>query len=475
VSGKERDEIQDEVSAGRIKLLYIAPERLKSKAFSSFLESERPSMLVVDEAHCISQYGHDFRPAFLRIGETMKLLPGIQIVAFTATATPFVREDVRRHLLRPDMELMAFEFARPNLAFSAVKCSTHEEKLLKLSKIVSDKKPTIIYVTGKDTAERIGKRFNCPHYHADVGEVTKQETASAFINGQSDLIVATCAFGMGVDRPDVRRVVHFNVPSSLEAYYQEAGRAGRDNKPAECVLLHSAQDYMIQKRMLDDMNPSKEFMELFYSELWKIAHRSGTRELKLTNDQLMAELPWNISDSKLGTSLNILDTNGYIMRKSPNQLPGTLMFLKDLRVVEEAVKARHSDIQLKFVQGCIASFGKMLMDGVSCSYDCLSLRSELTVDQVKKVIHKLRGSLLAWTPPSYRRSITLTHTKEGDLSGIAWHKLRNKKDAAVNRLNAMFGYIDSSECRQKVIMDYFGDKEPYHGHCLCDNCNRISR
>jgi len=460
----------EDISSGRIKIVYIAPERLASSSFMNFIERVRPSMLVVDEAHGISEFGPSFRPSFLKIGDSMKRIPGIQIVALTATATPMARQEIISSLLRPGMELFVSGFARPNLAFKTISCSSDTGKHMLLKELVADRKPTIVYVNSRDLAEELGEELDCPCYHGKMSDVAKDAIEDKFIGGHCDLLIATCAFGMGVDRADVRRVIHFNMPGSLESYFQEAGRAGRDGLAADCILMHSPKDFVVQCHMIEDLYPCRDFVEKFYGELLDMARKAGTRELKMTNDEIMAGLPWSASESQIGSSLNLLEKNSYIHRIKPHQAPGTMVFLKDENAVLAEVKTRKSESQLKLVEVCSCLFRKDLRTGFNVSYDYLAINCGLEVKQVKKAINKLNGNLIAWTPPSYRRTIMILRPDSPHLTDIKWYEINEKRRQVMNRLSVMSDYINTNHCRQKHILEYFGEFQPDLKCGLCDKC-----
>ena len=238
---------------GEIKLLYVAPERLQTDYFHDFILRCPPAMLVVDEAHCISEWGHDFRPSYRNIG-TIAQRTGIrQICAFTATATPEVSEDIRRQLLRPQMKLVAAGFRRPNLNFKVHNCQGGKDvKLAILKKLLAEKisGATIIYAATRQAVDELSSLPQVRRYHAGMSNEERNAAQEHFMHAPAPILAATNAFGMGIDRSDVRKVIHYQLPGSLEAYYQEAGRAGRDGENAECILLFSYSDRYIQKFLI---------------------------------------------------------------------------------------------------------------------------------------------------------------------------------------------------------------------------------
>lgn len=257
--GEQRERL-DRTRAGEFKLVYVAPERFRAEGFLAAMREIEVALLAVDEAHCLSQWGHDFRPDYLRLGRARQMLGSPQCVAFTATATPVVREDIVGVLALQSPFETVTGFARPNLSFNITPVETKAAKFKRLRSVVQEHQTGIVYCATRKRVEEVAETLNswgvrCIGYHGGMTEEEREETQNRFIRREADVAVATNAFGMGIDRSDVRFVVHFEIPGSVEAYYQEAGRAGRDGEAAHCELLWNYADTRTQEFFIEGANP----------------------------------------------------------------------------------------------------------------------------------------------------------------------------------------------------------------------------
>lgn len=285
----EQNEVLHRLREHRLRLLYVAPERLRNQRFLSILSSVNVSLLAVDEAHCLSQWGHDFRPDYLRIVEALRVLPRPTVAAFTATATPEVRDDILRHLNMTSPEVVVSGFERPNLSFVVRQVSSDLEKVVRIKDLVAEYRTGIIYCATRKSTEYVahalqGEKIPAGYYHGGLSPDERDQVQNEFMSGRLPLVVATNAFGMGIDRADIRMVVHYEMPGSIEAYYQEAGRAGRDGRPAWCEMLFCYADKRVQEFFIDGANPDEALIRGVYRVLLREAGDQG--ELELSTDDL---------------------------------------------------------------------------------------------------------------------------------------------------------------------------------------------
>jgi len=341
-----RDEQRDRlrrVGAGEYRLVYVAPERFRSPSFLASLRNVGVRFVAVDEAHCLSQWGHDFRPDYFRLGDAIEALGRPQVAAFTATATAEVRADIRERLrLREPAEFVA-GFARPNLALRVRHVGNEAEKQEHLRALVGSQRNGIVYCATRKRVEQVAallSRWKISHaaYHAGLGDDDRERAQERFISGEADVAVATNAFGMGIDRADIRFVVHYDVPGSVEAYYQEVGRAGRDGAPAVCELLFQPADMRIQEFFLEGANPPLAFIDSLWKLLCQQAGEGG--ELTLSARELAETLDSSGGEMAVSAGLSILERGGGIERVD---VPGSRIRL--IRILAGGRPLRELDIE----------------------------------------------------------------------------------------------------------------------------------
>jgi ATP-dependent DNA helicase RecQ len=359
--GREVNERLRALLEGHLKLLYIAPERLRSRSFTAALAKTKVGLLAVDEAHCISQWGHDFRPDYLQIGPFWQAMGKPTLLATTATATRAVQQDILKLLGLERAQTIVTGFNRPNLIFRVQYTSDDRAKLETLRSLLKEAAgggSVIIYTATRRASEEVADylrtvlRTPAQPYHAGLSSDVRTQTQSDFMAGRLKVVVATNAFGMGVDKEDVRAVIHYNLPASLEAYYQEAGRAGRDGLPAACTLLFAPKDQGLQEWLLKSDTPTAEDLRRVYDLLARTAKQG---EVYLAPDEL-AQLT-RLHPTRIRVILSELEQAGALLHLGDQRGYGNWKVLKpDKRALPERVKAieRRAQIRLRLLEAVLA-------------------------------------------------------------------------------------------------------------------------
>jgi ATP-dependent DNA helicase RecQ len=316
-SGAEQAETLEAMRRGTLKLVYISPERFRARSFLRALPKGQISLFAVDEAHCLSQWGHDFRPDYMRLQAAREALGNPPCIALTATATPDVRTDIRNHLGLNDPAEFVAGFARSNLAFRVVPVSGDQEKYQRVGDLIRRHQTGIIYCATRKSVDAVCENLELKHrsvirYHGGMSDSERTRAQDLFMSKTADVVVATNAFGMGIDRDDIRFVCHFELPGSVEAYYQEGGRAGRDGAPGVCELLFSFADKRIQEFFIEGANPGMDLIESVFTLLCH--ERNEENAVLLPVDDLIERIGRRVNPMAVSTALAVLSRAGLIER-----------------------------------------------------------------------------------------------------------------------------------------------------------------
>ncbi|ADY36132.1 ATP-dependent DNA helicase, RecQ family [Phocaeicola salanitronis DSM 18170] len=475
-SGMTREEIivaLENCIFGDYKFLYISPERLDTEVFQAKLRSMKVSMITVDESHCISQWGYDFRPAYLKIADVRKLLPGVPVLALTATATPEVVKDIQLRLAFRRENVFRMSFERKNLAYIVRRTEDKAGELIHILSQVAGS--AIVYTRNRKRTKEVSLFLNqhgisATFYHAGLDNDTKDQRQKGWQDGTFRVMVATNAFGMGIDKPDVRLVIHIDFPDSPEAYFQEAGRAGRDGQKAYAVLLYAQADKTILKKRIGDTFPEKDYIRQVYEHInyyYQMAMGDGRGCTFAFN---IDEFCQNFKHFpvRVDSALKILTRAGYLEYTDEQDNASRLIFT--LRRDElYRINENNPDTE-SLLRVILRSYTGVFSDYAYISEEILARRSGLTRQQVydtlilltkRHVLHYIPGKKTPYIIYTRERQNTVVLSKE---------VYEDRKDSYEKRIHAMLDYAESDgKCRSRMLLRYFGEKNG-HNCGQCDVC-----
>jgi ATP-dependent DNA helicase RecQ len=463
------------VVQGEYKFLYLSPERLETSLFKEYLAGIDVSMIAIDEAHCISQWGYDFRPPYLRIADLRNALPNTTFVALTASATPLVQKDIveKLHLKQPNIFQQSFE--KPNLSYSVFKVDSKINKAIEILNNVAGS--SIIYCSNRKETKRIAlllqqHEFSADFYHAGITQAERADKQTAWVNNKIRIIVCTNAFGMGIDKPDVRTVIHLNLPDCLENYYQEAGRAGRDGKRAYAVLLYQPTDIAALQLLPQEKFPTFETIKQVYQAVADYLQIPvGIGEGNYYDFDLITFCNnFKLDYFTVINVLKILEQQGHLAFTENIFLPSQVEFTTDKYTINNVENVYpHLDAVMKTL---LRTYEGVFEHRVSINEKLLAKIAKLPYEKIYADLKVLHGyGIIDYLPqketPQIYFLLNRASTRHLQFNGEVYNQ---RKQLYEQRVAAMLNYIElKTDCRSKHISAYFGDATVKD--CgICDNC-----
>jgi ATP-dependent DNA helicase RecQ len=477
MSSREIDLVLDNFVHGPLKILYVSPERLETEIFLTRFQMAKLAFVAVDEAHCISQWGHDFRPSYLNIGLLREIKPDLPFIALTATATPDIIKDISVQLNLKQANVFSKSFSRDNLVFSVIHTDDKYHELLHIVKKMQGS--GIIYTRSRKACTRLSgwmeqHGFNSFYYHGGMTMQKRAENQKKWMDGQNTLMIATNAFGMGIDKSDVRFVVHMDIPPSIEEYYQEAGRAGRDGNRSYAISIISKKDMKTAEKMLEQQFPEPNDINTIFQDVCKylkVSIGTGLDTEYFFDIALFCE-KFKHNLFTVYNSIKILEKQGWLMMSEGLRTPSRILFSAHPSELREIFN--EEDPRNQVIEYMLRALDGVFVEPVPISESKMSMALKMSIEKLVFILRILeREGVIEYHQSSELPKLYfLTNRPRSEFFKLDEHAYFNTRNAAYERLKEMLSYFNTNVCRQKKILEYFGEKALSCGNCdICKGSN----
>ena len=476
----ETEKVLQDIHFGKIKIVYVAPERLENPEFAVRLKNLNPEYLFIDEAHCISEWGHNFRPSYTKLKNFIEFTGIKKISAFTATATPEVVKDIVKQLSLKNVKVIIKGFERDNLFINVEIIKNKNERCLEL--IHQYKSPAIIYTSSRKKSEELAEylkhnKIRCAYYHAGLDPIIRKKIQEDFIEDRLPIIIATNAFGMGIDKKDIRLIIHFNSTGTIENYYQEIGRAGRDGKNAHAYMLFSDSDIHIHDYFISNSYPTKEIIKSIYNAICDSAQialgMKPDKQLQIDHRYVKLHTKQDISNSILQSSIKYLEDSGYITVNSAFKSLNKIKIIFSETRLKDFIKSTSNELMRDSLLFIIRNYGKQIFEKLTqVNLSALQTETGLTNLETNETLTNLEFlGIIEFSRADGKESFSLNkpRVKSEDLK-LNYKLINELYISSKQKLDKMVDFVYTNDCRFSFILNYFGEDAKDYKCGKCDNC-----